>query len=140
MADAMQSRGSLSSDLRGPPPKAAPDSLNSPPGTVSKASMLIPPEENVRENLSKEAPQGQSEGIPKTPPARPAAEPKVTPPSPAYVVPEDSVWNQSYLAKALQNMEDTDFAKLKFTTSSNCLLYTSPSPRDRTRSRMPSSA
>ena len=26
------------------------------------------------------------------------------------------------------------------TSSSNCLLYTSPSPRDRTRSRMPSSA
>ena len=26
------------------------------------------------------------------------------------------------------------------TGSSNCLLYTSPSPRDRTRSRMPSSA
>ena len=25
-------------------------------------------------------------------------------------------------------------------TSTNCLLYTSPSPRDRTRSRMPSSA
>ena len=26
------------------------------------------------------------------------------------------------------------------TNSNNCLLYTSPSPRDRTRSRMPSSA
>ena len=26
------------------------------------------------------------------------------------------------------------------TESNNCLLYTSPSPRDRTRSRMPSSA
>ena len=38
-----------------------------------------------------------------------------------------------------------DFAKLDkpgFWSSklSNCLLYTSPSPRDRTRSRMPSSA
>ena len=28
----------------------------------------------------------------------------------------------------------------KITKSYNCLLYTSPSPRDRTRSRMPSSA
>ena len=28
----------------------------------------------------------------------------------------------------------------KFEESRNCLLYTSPSPRDRTRSRMPSSA
>ena len=27
-----------------------------------------------------------------------------------------------------------------FALSRNCLLYTSPSPRDRTRSRMPSSA
>ena len=30
--------------------------------------------------------------------------------------------------------------KVVMTPSSNCLLYTSPSPRDRTRSRMPSSA
>ena len=29
---------------------------------------------------------------------------------------------------------------LRFTEFYNCLLYTSPSPRDRTRSRMPSSA
>ena len=40
-----------------------------------------------------------------------------------------------------------DLLKLKnsqqvftFSTSTACLLYTSPSPRDRTRSRMPSSA
>ena len=30
--------------------------------------------------------------------------------------------------------------EVKVVKSSNCLLYTSPSPRDRTRSRMPSSA
>ena len=30
--------------------------------------------------------------------------------------------------------------KTKFDLINNCLLYTSPSPRDRTRSRMPSSA
>ena len=30
--------------------------------------------------------------------------------------------------------------ELQTTVSNNCLLYTSPSPRDRTRSRMPSSA
>ena len=29
---------------------------------------------------------------------------------------------------------------LNFTIKKGCLLYTSPSPRDRTRSRMPSSA
>ena len=31
-------------------------------------------------------------------------------------------------------------AEQKFKDVSHCLLYTSPSPRDRTRSRMPSSA
>ena len=35
----------------------------------------------------------------------------------------------------------SDFDKIKqIATISACLLYTSPSPRDRTRSRMPSSA
>ena len=36
----------------------------------------------------------------------------------------------------------SDFSDIKgeFRASCNCLLYTSPSPRDRTRSRMPSSA
>ena len=38
--------------------------------------------------------------------------------------------------------EDPVGIELEFTTnnSKGCLLYTSPSPRDRTRSRMPSSA
>ena len=42
---------------------------------------------------------------------------------------------------------DSDFDELDYETSEDfenfnrgCLLYTSPSPRDRTRSRMPSSA
>ena len=36
---------------------------------------------------------------------------------------------------------DSDWSKLNATISGGfCLLYTSPSPRDRTRSRMPSSA
>ena len=34
----------------------------------------------------------------------------------------------------------TDFMIIATGTSNRCLLYTSPSPRDRTRSRMPSSA
>jgi 4-phosphopantoate--beta-alanine ligase len=33
-----------------------------------------------------------------------------------------------------------DIVKLSYTLNCDCLLYTSPSPRDRTRSRMPSSA
>ena len=32
------------------------------------------------------------------------------------------------------------FGEITFTPANGCLLYTSPSPRDRTRSRMPSSA
>ena len=34
----------------------------------------------------------------------------------------------------------TDYARNRTQTHPTCLLYTSPSPRDRTRSRMPSSA
>ena len=42
-------------------------------------------------------------------------------------------------------IQDWDFSSIKwadivFTQNLSCLLYTSPSPRDRTRSRMPSSA
>ena len=45
----------------------------------------------------------------------------------------------------MDNDGDFDFAFFKLSyywtsTFSTCLLYTSPSPRDRTRSRMPSSA
>ena len=51
------------------------------------------------------------------------------------------------VAKALSNINTFDFEGLipsyeygPNTSSRVCLLYTSPSPRDRTRSRMPSSA
>ena len=44
--------------------------------------------------------------------------------------------NSSISLKA--NQSDLDVAVV--TLNMNCLLYTSPSPRDRTRSRMPSSA
>ena len=36
--------------------------------------------------------------------------------------------------------DKSQFEKLTFQKDKTCLLYTSPSPRDRTRSRMPSSA
>ena len=44
------------------------------------------------------------------------------------------------LIKALRYEEDNRDAVLKYKRDIICLLYTSPSPRDRTRSRMPSSA
>ena len=48
-------------------------------------------------------------------------------------------YNGNSLAAYLQNTP-RDEAKWQFPTLDGCLLYTSPSPRDRTRSRMPSSA
>ena len=39
-----------------------------------------------------------------------------------------------------ENVEETSEVPLTGEDPSHCLLYTSPSPRDRTRSRMPSSA
>ena len=58
-----------------------------------------------------------------------------------FRVSDSLLMNQSILLKSL------DMSKNNFYTSSRgvdecniCLLYTSPSPRDRTRSRMPSSA
>ena len=34
--------------------------------------------------------------------------------SPAYQTPEDGIWEQTYLSKALQQMKDSEIAKLKF--------------------------
>ena len=45
-----------------------------------------------------------------------------------------------YMADAHPVVEKFEVSKIENSWKSNCLLYTSPSPRDRTRSRMPSSA
>ena len=45
-----------------------------------------------------------------------------------------------YLPSARQTLRDTFYLRPRRTNLIICLLYTSPSPRDRTRSRMPSSA
>ena len=42
--------------------------------------------------------------------------------------------------EAVSKIMEMDVQELIATLPTNCLLYTSPSPRDRTRSRMPSSA
>ena len=59
-------------------------------------------------------------------------------------------WHETDLAGYLLEQQDTApmadkwevvrIPALNTTESLDCLLYTSPSPRDRTRSRMPSSA
>ena len=46
---------------------------------------------------------------------------------------------EKMVAEACEELEGTD-SNLIIEEANNCLLYTSPSPRDRTRSRMPSSA
>ena len=48
-----------------------------------------------------------------------------------------------YAERQTLSRRDADAAVIRANTAQkewNCLLYTSPSPRDRTRSRMPSSA
>ena len=51
------------------------------------------------------------------------------------------LWHQGETDWAKSGSLDTDLAGLEIDTNYySCLLYTSPSPRDRTRSRMPSSA
>ena len=40
-------------------------------------------------------------------------------PSPAYQNPEERIWEQSYLSKALQNMKDSEIPKLKLLSTSD---------------------
>ena len=53
-----------------------------------------------------------------------------------YVYELNKKWNQELKAPAIEQTKDLYNNLL----NKGCLLYTSPSPRDRTRSRMPSSA
>ena len=63
-------------------------------------------------------------------------------------LPEDTIWpviwdfagQDIYHAIHPIFMSPDDIYLLAFDLTKDCLLYTSPSPRDRTRSRMPSSA
>ena len=56
-------------------------------------------------------------------------------------VEEDSVEGQQLASAKLQTEEETlTPSEKQFDSVNNCLLYTSPSPRDRSLSRMPSSA
>eukprot|EP00656_Telonema_subtile_P007063 TRINITY_DN13305_c0_g1_i1.p1 TRINITY_DN13305_c0_g1~~TRINITY_DN13305_c0_g1_i1.p1 ORF type:complete len:114 (-),score=40.45 TRINITY_DN13305_c0_g1_i1:42-383(-) len=52
-----------------------------------------------------------------------------------------SNFDYNFAENGLDAFKDGEkFAEASFTSYLGCLLYTSPSPRDRTRSRMPSSA
>ena len=63
--------------------------------------------------------------------------------TPGFSNPDDSGKWQGFdvdfcRATAAAVLGDAD--KVRYVSTTGCLLYTSPSPRDRTRSRMPSSA
>ena len=49
-------------------------------------------------------------------------------------------WALPALNETLESRASAIEGQIKEAEETNCLLYTSPSPRDRTRSRMPSSA
>ena len=56
----------------------------------------------------------------------------------SWAEPEDMMWKFKYIMNGMAIQDET--LKSDGSHSGSCLLYTSPSPRDRTRSRMPSSA
>ena len=60
----------------------------------------------------------------------------------SYAVPINICSAYSFITdyEASKNIPGIIDAKIVSRLGNNCLLYTSPSPRDRTRSRMPSSA
>ena len=53
---------------------------------------------------------------------------------------KDQVIRRESFSQAYLNSSVDEWATRVRIIDNNCLLYTSPSPRDRTRSRMPSSA
>ena len=57
----------------------------------------------------------------------------------AYLEAEDASATTQLLRSA-EGIDDDSLDRLKKNVDSGCLLYTSPSPRDRQKSRMPSSA
>ena len=59
-----------------------------------------------------------------------------------YVRNADGDYQYQQLSKMRDTLGESDDGKSgeKYSIHNTCLLYTSPSPRDRTRSRMPSSA
>ena len=57
-----------------------------------------------------------------------------------YSEDEEQVLDLNELMDVQGGIDDKELSKCGLGCYTGCLLYTSPSPRDRTRSRMPSSA
>ena len=58
------------------------------------------------------------------------------------IEPRVHIDNRGYFVETFKQAQFDEAVgyKVEFVQDNDCLLYTSPSPRDRTRSRMPSSA
>ena len=108
MHQALEAGGLRSPELRGPPPKTRPDYVEYPYDRHPSHRRQSSPYQGAS---SKFYPKGSTQAGPD-----PQGGPKGTTLSPAYQIPEEGIWNQSYLAKALQSMKDTEIAKLRFTT------------------------
>ena len=106
LIQALQSGALGSSDLRGPPPKAQPEHVDDASDKQSGDKRQTTPSQPMSNKVVYKAyPQASTDtpGVPKS-----------AVPSPAFQVPDDTIWNQSYLAKALQGMKEQDFVQLKF--------------------------
>merc|ERR1711989_137222 len=106
---ALQS-GVRPTELRGPPPKVSSENVERPHDRQPTDGKPPSAQLGVVNKYQSVPPVVPAEAQPDPP-----AGPKATTPSPAYQVPEDAVWNQSALSKALQMMKDTELGKLKFT-------------------------
>ena len=113
-------------ELRGPPPGVSSQNVDRPNDRLPPEGMASPEVQGSSakfQPVPTVTPVAAQPDPPDEPKAAtsaavqpdPPAGPKATTPSPAYQVPEDAVWNQSALSKALQMMKDTELGKLKFT-------------------------
>ena len=104
----METANSQATEIRGSSPKAPPilpKEVGADPPEVPKSKPVSQP---LLSPVSQKAvPQKAFPYERPPPPVRPAQ-------SPAFEVPEEGIWHQSYLAKSLQQVKETDFAKLKF--------------------------
>ena len=103
MVRTLETANSQATEIRGSSPKAPPIV----PKEVGADPPEVPKAKPVSQPLLSPVPQKAFPYERPPPPVRPAQ-------SPAFEVPEEGIWHQSYLAKSLQQVKETDFAKLKF--------------------------
>ena len=116
---ALESGGVRPTELRGPPPKVRSDDVERPHDRQPTDGKSSPPQPGASSKYYPKLITAVAPDAPPDDPPDPPAGPKATTPSPAYQVPEEAVWNQSALSKALQMMKDTEITKLKFTAGSS---------------------